>query len=271
MLCTKCGYETTEKESFCGKCGTKIVSTDFEVENLEGSIVSEVDNPSTKTGFDKSKKVLKIILVILILAIVVAGIIFSIYFFMKPDRKEILLNLDRNKYVKFKLDDQYYYIGDDVSKLNKNKITYDTGFGKDIVYSDSISTRSFYNENKKLLFLGALYCSSKDNCSHNDTMLVKANFYPDSKVVVNEYIKFGMDYDDVVEKYGKEDGIFYQDEELYVWTFGDGEIGDAYMILRFETGGLFSSGGINEIRLGVFWYEGESDHIIEKVRKDRDK
>lgn len=279
MVCSKCGENYPDTYKFCPKCGNKSeilgqsgVNQQY-VGNLTQSQVVPVVDPISKENkcVGKSNKILIIVGgIVLAIVVVIVMIILGINL-LKPDRQEILTTIDKSKYVSFKLDDKIYYIGDMINKLSADGIDYDTNFGQDIVYSDSISTRTFSNE-KDVLFLGALYCSFKDDCKHSDTILVKANFYEDSDVVVNDFIKFGIDYDDVVEKYGKEDGRFYQDQELYVWYLDDKkDVGSPYMVLRFDEGGFFSWGGINEIRLGVFWYEGESDYIVVPAEVEEDK
>lgn len=287
MLCSKCGSEVLEGNKFCTKCGTKVdiinenqptqQSVDKAPEMpILSDIVSEENVEKfvefdTKTKKANKKKFIFLILGLILIILLVFGGLWLVNV-IKPSRTEVLTHIERDTRVSFKLSDEIYYIGDRINKIRVDGYDYDSNFGQDIVYSDSISTRSFYDENGKAMFLGALYCPTKDDCKHSETVLVKANFYEDSDVIVNGKIKFGMDYEEVVEKYGKEDGRFYQDQELYVWTFDDeNEVGSPYMVLRFDEGGWFSWGGINEIRLGVFWYDGEAEHIIVPVESEEEK
>lgn len=277
MLCSKCGNDVPSTDKFCSKCGNKIEIIEQNQTNQQSvvnpaqtqvtPVVNSLENvtntPNIVEKPKNSKKLLFIILGGVVGLVVLILLIVLIVNLVKPDRAETLTNIEKNKNVSFKIDDKEFYIGDRVNKLRDNGYVYDTNFGQDIVYSDSISTRTFANEEDKDMFLGALYCSNKEDCKHSETVLVKANFYEDSDVIVNNYVKFDMSYEEIVEKYGKEDGRFYQDQELYVWTFDDkNEVGSPYMVLRFDEGGWFSWGGINEIRLGVFWYDGEYEHIV---------
>lgn len=281
MICSKCGEIVPEQYKFCPKCGMRVEKDESSLSikhAVDDSIRSKVppdniviknDVVSNAKGINKKKLCIIGGTLVLIIFITMIILLFNL---LKPDRSEILTAVDKSKYVSFKIDDNIYYIGDMIHELRADGIDYDTKFSQDIVYSDSISTRTFSNEKGVNLFLAALYCSKKEDCNHSETVLVKANFYEDSKVVVNGFVKFGVKYDEIVEKYGKEDGRFYQDQELYVWTFDDkNEVGSPYMVLRFNKGSLFSSSGVSEIRLGVFWYEGEAEHIIVPSKEVEEK
>ena len=128
---------------------------------------------------------------------------------------------------------------------------------------------NFYDKEKVAQFLGAFYCAESEKCKYDDTLLIKINFYEDSEVVVNDFIKYGVKYDEIVEKYGKEDGAFYQDEELLVWTFGEkGKIGTPYYVLRFDNDSFLANGEITEIRMGIWWYEEEYKHSVKPISKE---
>ena len=245
---------------FCGKCGNKI----------DGGICPNCDNLSTNEVL-KTKNNKKLILFCSIAVLFLLAVILFFVLNSKNQRSETLTNLEKNDYLKFSLDDNTFYLGDTVSDYKLKKYSYDETYLSEDAYvaSDSIISQTFYNEKEEAQFLGALYCKDGSNCSYDDTILVKINFYEDSDVVVNEYIKFGMTYDDIVEKYGKEDGKFYQDSELLVWTFGEkGKIGEPYYILRFDNGGWFSTGDLIEIRIGVWWYDGEYEHTVIKESEE---
>lgn len=239
MKCKNCGASVLNDAFFCSECGHKIKPRN----NL------------------KSKKNLKILIIIAISLILIV----ILFYLFKPKRSEVLNSLTRNDYYKFTINDKEYYLGEKVSNLENNELYYDINFNN-VVYADSISTRTFFNLDNKELFLAALYCSSLKNCTHEDSTLVKVNFYKNSNVLVNDFIKYGITYQEVIDKYGKEDGYFYQDEDMLVWTFGDNDIGDPYYILKFDDASLFSNNQIIEIRIGVWWYDKEYEHTV--LKKD---
>lgn len=232
MRCRYCGTELNKHSVFCGQCGKKI-----------------------KKEINK-KQLLKYIIFSFLLLVII--LIISII--LKPDRKKVLDSLVENEYYKFTIDGENYYLGEKISKLN-NGLSYDTNFGN-IVYGDSITTRTFFNQNNDAKFLGVLYCSSNEECDINNTSLVKVNFYNNSNVIVNDFIKIGVTYDEIIKKYGKENGYFYQDKDMLVWSLGE-KVGDPYYVLKF-TKSLFFGNKLSEIRIGVWWYDGEYDHTVIK-------
>lgn len=252
---------------FCGKCGNKIDGGRCpNCDNLNNQLV----DTAIKTENNK-----KIFLFCSIIALFLIVVVLFFVLNSKNQRSETLTNLEKSDYLKFSLDGNTFYLGDKVSDYRLKKYSYDeTYLSEDAhVASDSIISQTFYNEQEDAQFLGALYCKEGSNCSYEDTVIVKINFYEESDVIVNDYIKFGMKYDDIVKKYGKEDGQFYQDSELLVWTFGEkGKIGEPYYILRFDNSGWFSTGKLIEIRIGVWWYEGEYEHtVIKEVEEGNTK
>lgn len=247
MNCKNCGASLSNNMLFCNQCGQKVT-------NANKSFFTKL----------KNKKFLNIIIICLISI----ALIIILYNLFKPKRAETLVSMPKNDYYKFTIDGKDYFLGDKITSL-KSALNYDTNF-KDIVYSDSISTRTFFNIDGKEQFLGAVYCSKDNDCVHDDTVLVKANFYESTSVVVNDFIKNGITYEEVVEKYGKETGHFYQDEEMLIWSFGN-KIGDPYYILRFDNYSWSSVNYITEIRIGVWWYDEEYQHTLISTQKDEVK
>lgn len=216
-------------------------------------------NPQSATGGKNNKKVKKIIIFGVLVLIVVAIVIGVAFFLNREERTETLTEIDESDKVKFMLGEEEFYLGETVSSLKKKGLTYEDDLIRDTDYivSDSIAVYPFYYEGEAVL-LGALYCPTEENCKYDDAVLIKANFYENVDVVVDEYIKTGLYYDDIKDEYGKKDGKFYQDKEFYVWTFGeDGKIGEPYYLLRFN-----SSEKLEEIRIGVWWYEEEFEFTV---------
>lgn len=264
MICSKCGGTIDTKSEKCFFCGTSI---NQKKDNHINQPV--VDN---KTNFFNKNKyfLLAGILILVIIIIIVVSFINP-----KNQRREALLKINKTHYMKFTLDDKEFYLGDKVSKYKENGISFEDQYLTDdsFVESDSIAMYNFYNKDKRAQFLGAFYCSETKKCKYNDTLLLKVNFYEESDVVIDDFIKYGTKYKDIVEKYGKEDGTFYQDEELLVWTFGEkGKIGTPYYILRFDYNSFLSSGELIEIRMGIWWYEEEYEYtVIESKEVEKDE
>jgi len=307
MLCPDCNVEINNDDLICPNCNKKIDAI-----NLDTPLVTEsllpVENtvltpptietppaptltpeplPNTTTPVlaikktnnfqtikDKIIKNKKLVIIILIVILAVIGLfIVGKLFIGSSDRARALIDIKPNEYSKFTIDGESFYIGSKSSSYKEKGYIYEDAKSNysDYVVGDSLLPRTF-NKDDRAIFFGAIYCPNSDKCSYNDTILTKANFYKDSKVVVNDFIKYGMTYDEVAKKYGKESGKFYQDESLLVWDFGDhGKIGNPYYILRFDNGGLFSYGGLTDIRMGVWWYDGEYDHTIIKSTEKEDK
>ena len=232
MKCKSCGNLINKDDLFCSKCGTKVKK----INNLYF--------------------IIPIILVILI-------IIFSI---ISGNRRIEVLDNINTEHLTFKVLDDELTIGDKVSAYVDKGYTYVSD--DSYVSPDSISIATFSKDDKPL-FLALIYCPSKKKCSIEESKIVKINFYKDSKVVIEDKIKYGMTYEEIKKILGEETGRFYMDENYYVWSFGN-EIGSPYYIVRFDEGGWFSFGGSDDIRMGVWWYEDESIHSIIKkgVTKD---
>ena len=89
--------------------------------------------------------------------------------------------------------------------------------------------------------------------------MIKANFYKKSNVIIDDFLKIGLSYDEVKEEYGKEDGKFYQDNSFLVWSFKEeGKIGNPYYLIKFN-----SKEKVEEIRIGVWWYEDEFSNTVD--------
>ena len=274
MECKKCKISVGDGVLFCPNCGNKLES---EIVNFDDNVrtdMTNVDNQQSRSNkkdcslIDK-KKVISLVGIIVFIFII-CSFLFGCY--SKKNRSEVLMSLNKDNHLKFTLGEQEFYIGEKVSSYKAKDYTYEDEYVIDnyLLESDSLSVHTFYHDNQAS-FLGALYCPSSENCKYDDTILVKMNFYKDSDVVVDDYIKIGMKYSDITSKYGKETGTFYQDENLLVWTFSDeGKIGEPYYILKFDKGGLFSSEKLVEIRIGVWWYEGEYQHTVKKAKVEGD-
>ena len=250
MNCNKCGFLLEENSKFCPNCGNQII------DNI--SISNEEMN---KSFFKQYKKIMMICGIILIILLIT---LFIIFVNSQNKRADELTNIEESNYVKFKLEDDELYLGKEVSSYISKGYSYDTEYitDEDYILGDSISMQTFYKDDEAK-FLGVLYCPKKDKCTYKESTLVKINFYEDQSLLIDEFLKYGLYYDDIVEKYGKEDGKFYQNNELLVWSFGEkGKIGEPYYILRFDKGGLFSTGKLTDIRIGVWWYDGEYEHTI---------
>lgn len=232
MKCNKCGASITKNMIYCPECGNK-----------------------TKI---KTKKIINLVV---ISALIFVLTIF-IYIWLKPKRKEILMSLPQNNYYKFTINNQEYFLGQKVLDLKKT-LNFEQNF-TDIVYSDSISIRSFFNNDEEQ-FLGAVYCASENNCKHDDSVLVKVNFFENAFVTVNDFIKRGVTYEKIVEKYGKESGTFYQDKNILVWSFGN-KIGDPYYLLKFNN---YFNKAIIDIRIGVWWYDEEYEQTVITNKENR--
>lgn len=260
---------------FCGFCGGKLDSSGMCTNCVKPAKQPEVPPTPTNSNKNNKKMFVATVIIVGVFSILALVLFLSAIRGNGDDKKrsETLVNLEKNEYLKFTLGEDEFYIGDKISTYRSKNYSYDERYIDENakVKSDSIMSQTFYNELDDAQFLGAMYCPAGDECLYDDTSLIKINFYEESDVVVNDYIKFGMSYDDIVEKYGKEDGTFYQDSDLLVWTFGEkGKIGEPYYILRFDNGGIWSLGDLYEIRIGVWWYEGEYEHTVIKD-KDGDK
>lgn len=260
---------------FCGFCGGKLDSSGMCTNCVKPAKQPEVPPTPTNSNKNDKKMFVAIVIIVGVFSILALVLFLSAIRGNGDDKKrsKVLTSLEKSEYLKFTIGEDEFYLGDKISTYKSKKISYNDEYVDENskIASDSIMSQTFYNVDEEAQFLGALYCQAGDECSYDDSIMVKINFYEDSDVVVNDYIKFGMYYEDIVEKYGKEDGTFYQDSELLVWTFGEkGKVGEPYYILRFDEGGWFSLGDLIEIRIGVWWYEGEYEHTVIKD-KDGDK
>lgn len=226
MNCKSCGNKLNKGDLFCNKCGYKI------------------------------KKINPLFFIVSV-CLIILFIGFNIY--KKIDKVKKLDNIIDDK-LSFKIGEDILRVGDEVKTYLDKGYTYSTN--DKYVLSDSISLATFY-KNDVPLFLAALYCPDNKKCEISSSKVVKINFYPKSKVVVNDSIKFGMYKDEVKKKLGEETGKFYMDSNSSIYTFGN-NIGEGYYVIRYDEGGLFSFGGVDDIKIGVWWYENEYEHTVVK-------
>lgn len=251
MNCKKCGAVLPNGAMICNNCGQLVDLT-----SGQNNYVSPVDNKPKEsifkklTSFIKTHKTMCAFVIIGVLALSIVIVL------TKEERTDKLLNIEKSNNIKFTFNDEKYYIGQTAKELKQKGLMYDSVEGE-YIPSDSITVFPFYL-NDKPVFLGALYCASEEKCSYDEAVLIKANFYDNSGVVLNDLIRRGSSYDDIKEKYGKEDGKFYQDEAMLVWSLGEkGKIGEPYYILKFN-----SYNNVEEIRIGIWWYEEEYEYTI---------
>lgn len=254
MFCSNCGSKLCKYNSRCNVC--KINS------GQDNKIFSNQYKNFQKTNVFKQNKCWFWIIIL----VIIVSLLFIYILVNRPNkRRDALLNIERTDYTKFILDNKEFYIGDKVWEYKKKDISFEDKYltEQSYVESDSIAMHNFYNKSKESQFLGMFYCAKFEKCKYEDTLLIKINFYPNSNVIVNDFIKYGIKYDEVVKAYGEEDGTFYQDEDFLVWTFGDkGKIGNPYYLLRFDNNSFFSQGKLSEIRIGIWWYEDEYKHSV---------
>ena len=261
MKCSKCGAIVDEKCQKCMFCGTTIQQEEI-----------QIDYQTINEKANLLKKYKYVFAGIIILLVIIIVVIVNLNKPKTNERAEVLLNIEKTNYLKFTLSDKEFYLGEKVSSYKKNGYSYEDQYMRDESYveSDSIAIYNFYNNNEAK-FLGAFYCAETEKCKYDDSILIKINFYEESDVVIDDFIKYGIKYDKIVEKYGKEDGTFYQDENLLVWTFGEkGKIGNPYYILRFDYDSFLSDGELIEIRMGIWWYDEEYDHTVIKKNSKED-
>lgn len=199
----------------------------------------------------------------LIFVILIGYLVISLIF--KEDRTKTLVEIEKDDKLKFVIDEKEYYIGDVTKKYLDDGLNYNSNSQiQSGILSDSIALQGFSDNDNNPLFLSALYCSEEETCNYDESVVVKINFYKNSDVVVDDFLKFGLTYEEVRKKYGKEDGEFSQNEEYLIWTFDDeGEIGEPYYMLRFDDS--YSSkekSKLVDIRIGVWWYPEEFEYTV---------
>ena len=197
---------------------------------------------------------------IYVFIIILICVIITFLILKGNNRIKKLNDINLDNHLNFKILDDELTVGDSVKSFVDKGYLYASN--EMFINSDSISMATFKKDNNDLFF-ALLYCPNKNKCSIDESKVVKINFYEKSKVIIDNYIKYGMTYEEVKSKLGKESGKFYLDNDYYVWTFGK-NIGDPYYIIKFDTNTFLSTGGINDIRIGVWWYKGESNHSIIK-------
>ncbi len=254
----------TPTESPVAVASTEVVSPVLPVNGMETGAPVLQGQPVMPVANKKKKLWIWIGVAAVVVVVVVVAVLFLLHN-GDSKRAKVLVNIEKSPYLKFTVDGQDFYLGDVASTYKDKGYTYQDDYltDEDRIVSDSISVHPFYHDDESK-FLGALYCSKNEDCTYDESILVKVNFYDGSNVVVNDFLKYNLTYDEIVEKYGKEDGTFYQDEDSLVWSFGEkGKIGQPYYILRFSSGS-FTSKRLQEIKIGVWWYEGEYQHTVVK-------
>jgi len=77
--------------------------------------------------------------------------------------------------------------------LKSNDLYYESNSDDSYIESDSVVLENFYFDNK-VKFLGAIYCGEDKKCSYDNSILLKANFYSKSDVVIDDFIKIGTKF-----------------------------------------------------------------------------
>ena len=297
--CNKCGKEFNEKVDFCPNCGQKTsevisINIDNNITNdTNNSVINNIANPGSKVEINivnndetnaisssdnmsnnvEKKKILSK-KTLLFLVIIIILIIVSIFFIRKlteRQRNASSLGSVKEQNLKFKLDGDEYILGERLGKKKEKGLLYDEK-NKSIntLDFDTIGLQSF-SHNKKLFFNGVYYCNKEDGCDLDDNILIKLNFDSRCNVLIDDFIKFGLKYDEVVEKYGKESGVYYQDEDYLVWASDStGKVGSYYFILQFKSNDFFSTNGVSSIKIGVWWYDGEYDRTVVNIVQSGD-
>lgn len=258
MKCLSCGGEIFENEVICPHCGS-IVEKKQDIE--DGKVEKQEVNKSNNANKNRLFIVIGVCVLLIIFFIVIITLNSG-----PSKRAKTISKIEKNDYLKFSIGDEIFYLGDATLTYQKKNYSFENDYftGEERVYSDSISVQPFYN-NDESKFLAALYCAKTEDCTYDESIVVKVNFYENKDLVVNDFLKFGMKYDEVVEKYGKEDGTFYQDNSLLVWTFGGtGKVGEPYYILRFDNYGILTKNELIDIRVGIWWYDGEYERTLVK-------
>lgn len=249
MFCSNCGNKLDGNEYFCPNCGN----------NISNSMPKKIHFKASDLSI--TKKIRKINKRYFLLIIPIILILIGLLFIMN-NRRNILNNIEQDEKLKITFNDIEFYLGDKTNSYIEKGYSYNPD-NIDIdsyVTGDSISIQPFYYNNKRL-FLATLYCPNSKKCDYDNTLLIKMNFYENANVVIDDTIKYGTYYSQIVKKYGKETGRFYQDENMLVWSLGTGKIGEPYFIIKFASS-YFSDKKVEEIRVGIWWYKDEFEHTV---------
>lgn len=257
MFCSNCGNKLNNNEDFCSNCGNK-------VKNDINSDCSENNSTSNKMQYKLSNltivKKIKTINKKYFLLIIPIIFLLIILLFITNSRLNVLNNIEQDEKLKITFNGIEFYLGDKTNRYIENEYSYNTDNIDSYVTGDSISIQPFYYNNKRQ-FLATLYCPNSKKCDYDNTLLIKMNFHENASVVIDDTIKYGTYYSQIVKKYGDETGKFYQDENMLVWSLGTGKIGEPYFIIKFANS-YFSDKRVEEIRVGIWWYEDEFEHTV---------
>ena len=233
-----------------------------------GDLSNNWVEPSNKKSFKKiilSKNTKRVLIVVgaIIGLILIICVVNNIVDYVTRDARKInnLTNIKSDKMV-FNIGDDEFTVGCKYNDLKNKQYTFDTTYINEdnIIGYDMIYIQNIYKDGKAVL-LGLFYCSNKDGCKYEDTTLVKALFYKNSKIKIGDNISFSSSYDDFLDEFGKPEGVYKQDKSYYIWCFGDDhKIGDAYYMVKFNGG----SHAIIDIRIGVWWYDDEYNRTVVK-------
>lgn len=258
MKCDKCGNDL-DINNKCPNC-----------DNLN-SLVVEESVPVVKNKIDVKYFIMLGIMLIVIIGLII-GIVVSLNSKDKVDNKtiETISDLKKNDKLKFTINDKEYYLGEKISKFLDDGFTIDkSNINENIVKSDSIVLKTFYVKGVPY-FMGALYCPLDKNCSYEESVLIKANFYKESKVKIYEDISFSSSKSSITDKLGNPSGGLRQDNLVLVWSKSK-DVGKPYVIVGFEGQSLFSYGAMDKLGIGIWWYEGEYKHTVDTTIKLEDK
>lgn len=275
MKCEKCG-NLLDANNNCPVCNVNnnivmnnAISNTVENQEIVNNVEENVpiNNEINTPVKPKEKNGLFItLLIILLCGIATFGVLLYKHFNKNIDKGTINLiqTFEKNERLKFKIKDMEFYIGDPISSFLEKGFTIDkSNINNDIIEPDSIVIKTFYYD-KKPLFLGELYCASSKQCNYQEAKLIKANFFKDSKVIINDKIDFSSNKDNIEKEYGPASGVMIQDNDVYVWSSGN-NIGDYYYEIRFDSGGLFSLGNLEILRIGIWWLEDEAQYTIQPL------
>ena len=175
MFCTECGHKLDGQEEFCPECGRKneqIKKQDTFSEKL--AIKSNKIFFSFKQNIKTNKKKyikIGIAMVIIGLVILITSLIFSYI-----HQKKI--------YYTFKIDDQKYLIGEEVSYYERKGFTYkDNHYDeKSYILADGFVAHNFYKDNENIMY-GAMHCEKQYKCNYSDSNLIKIMYKSEEEIL----------------------------------------------------------------------------------------
>ena len=220
-----------------------------------------------KKDFSKLKKIIKIVVILsVVIAIIVGAVLGGIKIYQqatKETKKVESLTEIKNKKGNFMIVDDELRVGGTYKDLKKAGYEFDSRYisEDDVISYDMIYVQTVLKDGKEQ-FLGMFYCGNKEGCKYEDTVLLKVTFFANTNYLVADVISSSSTYEAIKEKFGKEKGYFKEDSTYYIWTFGEaGQIGEPYYMIKFDNGW---SKSVKEVRVGVWWYEGEYKHTVSR-------